>query len=56
MVEIVLGPTLSNLIPFIKTYRILVTTRLSLEWGGLDQNGSYNDNLRGQISINSKFR
>ena len=26
-------------IPFFKKYRILVTTRLSLEWGGLEQNG-----------------
>ena len=55
MVKLVMGPVSNAVMPFFEKYRILVTTRLSMEWGGSEQNSSHYFNPRGHISINSMF-
>ena len=39
VVELVHGQTFTDVVPFFEKYRILVTTRLSFERCGFDQNG-----------------
>ena len=51
----VLTTTFNAVVPFFEKYRILLTTYVSMEWGGSEQKGWHDDNPHGHISINSMF-
>ena len=55
MPELVMRPIFNAVMPFFEKHRILVTTRLSIEWGGSEKNGSHHIHPRGHISMNSMF-